>query len=297
MSESFASRDWKANHQPNVAAPGERGTGATCPRRWKWTGVLGFLFTIVLCICMYVGDAANSAQQKVASPSDSPQDQAKDGTDATASNPPKKVTTITRTTPAYGIAQITSTTKSEGAMGGMWDCTITVEIDPQGGQVSPMPGPHASWKDATVIEDVELMQVGTSNVWKWQGTLTREPAYAEVIAHFVTTNSELRPVPYGTHSHPMVEGAQAEVIEITSLVPAVVSVGWTGELTIKGNDFGEQGFVTIDGFTAHVNSWKPAKIRVETSAAMTASVGPKLVRVHDKDGHHVDAEWTVVRTN
>ncbi|MCI0683813.1 MAG: hypothetical protein L0Y71_17040 [Gemmataceae bacterium] len=82
-------------------------------------------------------------------------------------------------------------------------------------------------------------------------------------------------------------------LEIKRLDPSSVKVNWEGTLTIHGMDFGERGFVTIDGTYAKIESWTAALIKVEIKKELTATAGKKKLLVSDKDCNQDKTEWRV----
>lgn len=258
--------------------------GARCGRTavWKWGGIIGFFLVVLLGIAI-LGNTNVTSAQRSTTPGAEPKDSvpiAKDDAKAKQNDGHWG---------SCGVVTITDTSSTPGAMPGHFDCSIRANIDPGTGQVSTMDRPKVFWKDATMVTigDYDLLQVGTTTIWEWSGTLISEPRSAEVIAHFVNSDSDEKGVPY-------IRGG----LTIDSIHPAAGETGEKYKLTITGQNFnprGEAGYVRIGTFDAKVRSWENEVIVIETSAAMTSSPGKKQVVVHNGNHQQDESEWFVTK--
>jgi hypothetical protein len=71
-------------------------------------------------------------------------------------------------------------------------------------------------------------------------------------------------------------------LKIDSLSPSPVKVEWEGSLHISGREFGEAGFVSIDGKDPQIESWTATRIVVKVTKDFTATAGKKRLVVHDR---------------
>jgi hypothetical protein len=268
-------------------------------RPWRLFGLLGLVFVVV--VSVYVGKRANSAQNAVGAPTETTETPRNtgEGRNNNRSNQQGANASMPRRTNG-GTIQITKTDSAQGSMTGTWDCMIEVEITPdQGAQVYQMTAPRVHWKDAGLlaIQDEELQQNGDK--WTWSGTVLTAPAYAEVVAHFVSSVSEERGVPYQAHKRAAGNGDNAsldEGLDIQAFDPATGKAGKTDDLTIKGENFGnmdQKGPVTIGGHLAGLKSWTDRKIVVTPSKLSTKTAGKKKVVVRDKAANKDEQDWEV----
>lgn len=252
---------------------------------WKLVGVIALFFAVLLGFALYVGPNVSSSQRSTAA-----------AAEPAVGTPKKYVQSTVQANDTFvasrGTVTITNTTETPGGMEGTFDCTIRVNIDAGGGQVSTTDIPRVYWKDdeGDAIWDDALWQVGTTSVWEWSGTLMDNPASAEVIVFFVTSKSAEAAVPYKRTN-------RRDQLEIKSLKPKKGKVGKIYEnMEITGQNFGkgtDGAYVTIGTFRAAVKSWEDETIVVSTTPAMTASEGEKQVVVHNESHQQDEKKWIV----
>lgn len=269
------------------------GPVAASRRGWRLVGVFGFFLAVALYITFHVGPGVSSAQRSTPAGT-------KSKGSPPISNKEKESDGDIRGRLSGGSVTITDVTKDEGAAMGQYDCTIEVNIDPLGGEVSAMPSPMVSWKDGTsLFGDFELQQAGTTTIWGWSGSLPGNPTEVEVRAYFIHTDSESRSV---ADFNKKADGSdRSNKLKIEEFIPPEGKAKETyDDLKIIGKNFGEDWGdnckVTIATFNAPIVSWSDTEIVVKTSKKMTEEAGMKQVIVHNEDHKQDKKDWIVTKS-